>query len=46
MFQTLLEVESDVNGIVDIGKTWFSFIELGFTTTKELPCEREDTGKW
>ena len=46
MFQTLVEEESDVNGIVDAGKTEFSFIELGFTATEELLCKGEDTGKW
>ena len=46
MFQTLLEEESDVNGIVNVGKEGFSFIELGFTTTKELLCKREAIGKW
>ena len=45
MFQTLLEEESDVNGIVDAGKAWFSFIELGFTTIEEPVYEGEATGK-
>ena len=31
MFQTLLEEESDVNGIVDAAKARFSSTELGFT---------------
>ena len=46
MFQTFLEEESDVNGIVDAAKAGFSFIELGFTAKKELLCEGEATGKW
>ena len=46
MFQTLLEEESDVNGIVNVGKARFSFIELGFTATKELLYEGEAIGKW
>ena len=46
MFQTLLEEESDVNGIVDVGKVGFSFIELGFIATEELLREGEATGKW
>ena len=46
MFQTLLEEESDVNGIVDACKAGFSFIELGFNATEELLCEGEATGKW
>ena len=46
MFQTLLEEESNVNGIVDAGKARFSFIELGFTGTKEILWEGEATCKW
>ena len=46
MFPTLLEEESDVNGIVDATKPGFSFIELGFTGTEELICKAEGTGKW
>ena len=46
MFQTLLEEESDVNGIVDAAKPGFSFIELGLTGTEELLSEGEGIGKW
>ena len=46
MFQTLLEEESDLNGIVDACKEWFSFIELGFIAIEELLCEGEATCKW
>ena len=46
MFQTFLEEESDVDGMVDAGKEGFSFIELGLTGIEELLCEREGTGKW
>ena len=46
MFQTLLEEESDVNGIVDAAKAGFSSTELGFTGTEEQLCEGEGTGKW
>ena len=46
MVQDFLEEESEVNGIVDAGKAWFSFIELGFTAIEELLYEVEDTGKW
>ena len=46
MFQTFLEEESDVNGIVDAAKAGFSSIELGFTGSEEQICEGEDIGKW
>ena len=46
MFQTLLEAESDVKGIVDLVKPGFPFIELVLTETKELLSEGEGTGKW
>ena len=46
MFQTLLEEENDVNGIVDAGKAGFSFIELMLTEIEELLSEGEGTGKW
>ena len=46
MFQTLLEEESDVNGIVDVGKARFSFTNLGFTAIEILLWEGEDTSKW
>ena len=46
MFQTLLEEESDVNGIVDAAKAGLSSIELGFTRTEEQLCEGEGIGKW
>ena len=46
MFQTLLEEESDVNGIVDAVKAGFSSTEVGFTRAEEQLCEGEDTGKW
>ena len=46
MFQTLLEEESDVNGIVDATKPRFSFIELGLNGTEELLSEGEGTCKW
>ena len=46
MFQTLIEEESDVNGIVYLEKLGFSFIELVLTGTKQLLFEGEGTGKW
>ena len=46
MLQTLLEEESDVNGIVDATKAGFSSIELGFTGAEEQLCEGEGAGKW
>ena len=46
MFQTLLEEESDVNGIIDPAKQGFSFIELVLTRTEELLSGGEGTGKW
>ena len=46
MFQTLLEEESDVNGIVNPTKQGFSFIELVFSGTEELLSGVEGTGKW
>ena len=46
MFQTFLEEESDVNGIVDVAKTRFSSIELGFTGAEERLYEGEYVGKW
>ena len=46
MFQTLVEEESDVNGIVDASKAGFSSIEVGFTRAEEQLCEGEDVGKW
>ena len=46
MFQTLLEEESDVNGIVDATKVGFSSTEVGFTGVEEELCEGEDSGKW
>ena len=46
MFQTLLEEESDVNGIVDPAKPGFSFIELVLTGTEELLSKGEGTCKW
>ena len=46
MFQTLLEEESHVNGIVHPMKLGFSFIELGFTAIEELFYEGEARGKW
>ena len=45
MFQNLLEEESDVNGIVDVGKAGFSFIDLWFIAIEELLCEGESIGK-
>ena len=45
MFQTLLEEESDVNGIVDLAKPWFWFIELVFSGTEQLLWEGEATSK-
>ena len=44
MFQTFIEEESDVNGIVDAAKAMFSSTEVGFTGAKEQLCEGEDTG--
>ena len=41
MVQTLLEEESEVNGIVDVGKAGFSFIDVVFTRTEELLYEGE-----
>ena len=46
MFQTLLEEESDVNGIVDPTKLGFSFIEQAFIGTEELLSQGEGIGKW
>ena len=46
MFQTLLEEESHVKGIVDPGKPGFSFIELALIETEELLFEGEGSGKW
>ena len=46
MFQTLLEEESDVNGIVDATKVGLSSIELGFTGKEEQICKGEGIGKW
>ena len=46
MFQTLLEEESDVNGIVYVAKAGFSSTKLGFTGIEEQLCEGEDAGKW
>ena len=46
MFQTLIEEESDVNGIVDPAKPGFWFIELVFSETEQLLWEGEATGKW
>ena len=46
MFQTLLEEESDVNGIVDAAKVGFSSTKLRFTGVEEQLCEGEGTGKW
>ena len=46
MFQTLLEEESGVNGIVDADKAGFSSTELGFTGTEEQLHEGEGIGKW
>ena len=45
MFQTLLEEESDVNGIVDPANLGFSFIDLVLTGTKQLLSKGEGTGK-
>ena len=45
MVQTFLEEESEVNGIVDVGKAGFSFIDIVFTTKKELLCEGEAIAK-
>ena len=45
MFQTLLEEESDVNGIVNPTKLWFQFIELVLTGTEQLLSEGEGKGK-
>ena len=46
MFQTLLEEESDENGIVNANNAGFLFIELGFIAIEELLCEGEATTKW
>ena len=46
MFQTLLEEESDVNGIIDATKVGFSSTKLGFTGTEEQLYEGEGTCKW
>ena len=46
MLQTLLEEESDVNGIVDPSKLGFSFIKLVLTATEELLSEGEGIDKW
>ena len=46
MVQTLLEEESELNGIIDAGKAGFSFIDVVFTATEELLCEGEATTKW
>ena len=46
MVQTFLEEESEVNGIVDVGKAGFSFIDVVFTETKKLLCEGEVITKW
>ena len=46
MLQILLEEASDVNGIVNAGKAWFSFIGVAFIATKELICEGEAIAKW
>ena len=46
MFQTLLEEEGDVNGIVNVAKEGFSSTELGSTGAEEKLCEGEGTSKW
>ena len=46
MFRTLLEEESDVNGIVDPTKLGFSFIDLVLTRIEQLLSEGEAIGKW
>ena len=46
MFQTLLEEESDVNGIVNAAKPGFLFIERGLTGIEKLLYEGEGIGKW
>ena len=46
MFQIMVEEESDVNGIVNLAKPGFSFIELVLTGIVELLSEGEGTGKW
>ena len=46
MFQTLLEEDSDANGIVDETKAGFSSTELGFSGAEEQLCEGEGTCKW
>ena len=46
MLQTLLEEESEVNGIVNTRKVGLSFIDVGFTAIEELLCEGEATTKW
>ena len=45
MFQTFLEEETGVNGIVNTSKEGFSFIELGFTAIEDLLYEGEATSK-
>ena len=58
MLQIFLEEASDVNGIVDAGKAWFSIIDVGFMSkgvqvwsklfsgTEEIIYEGEATAKW
>ena len=46
MVRTLLEQESEVNGIINVGKAGFSFIDVVLTATEELLYEGEATTKW
>ena len=51
MVQTLLEEESEVNGIVDAGKAGFTSEGVQvwsklLSRTEELLCEGEATAKW
>ena len=45
MFQTFLEEESDVNGIVDQVKLGLSFIEIMLIGTEKLLSKGEGIGK-
>ena len=45
MVQDFLEEESEVNGIVDACKAWFSFLDVVFTAIEELLYEGEATTK-
>ena len=46
MVQNLIEEESEVNGIVDVGNEGFSFIDVVFIAKEELLCEGEAIAKW